>query len=180
MTAGLFAGHGVWTGSCRPPHHLNPKGFFENLPIKKVLKRRWPDIMSGNVAKPQRGFRGEIEKTILEDGYTGGPWLVKMSCLYWPAWGAFNPKYVCVRRNPESVYQSCTKSRMLVTPKGVREIIDLHFEEMDRVGCPSIYTDELIEGDFRSLKEAMAYCGIDMDENRVREFIDPKHWHHRA
>jgi len=184
MTAGLFAEHGVWTGSCRPPHKLNPKGFFENLPLKKVLKRRWPDIMLGNVARPQTGFREEVKQTILEDGYEGGPWLVKMSTLYWPAWDAcFDPKYVCVRRDRESVFQSCKDSGMLVTRKEdgfLKQIIDLHFSEMDRVGCPSVYTGQLVQGDFGSLREAMAHCGIEMDEEKVRRFVNPEHWHYRA
>ena len=150
--------------------------------MKKVLKRRWPDIMQGTPTRPQTGFRKEVIKTILEDGYEGGPWLVKMSTLYWPAWDAcFDPKYVCVRRDPDAVFRSCKDTGMLITRKDddfMRKIIDLHFAEMDKTGAPSVYTEELVGGDFSSLEKAMTHCGIEMDEEKVRNFVNPEHWHY--
>ena len=184
MTAGLFAEHGVWTGSCREPSKWNPKGFFENIPLKHILKRRWPlFIADGKMPRPQDGFRDEITEAVLNDGYTYGKWLMKHSALYWPVWHEWSPKWVCVRRDKDAIFRSCRESKMLAPrhdDEHLRRVIEMHDQEMDKAGGPNVYTDQVVKGDLGSLKEAMSHCGIEMDEDKVKAFVNPKHWHHRA
>lgn len=137
------------------------------------------------IAHPKKGFREAIENAVMDDGYDDGPWLVKHSALYWRAWHEWNPKWVCVRRNPESVFQSCKKSKMLAPGKPdehIKKVIALHNDEMDKIvnekGGVNVYTDHLIQGDLSSLKRAFEYCDLELDEMKAKSFIDPAHWHY--
>ena len=185
MTAGLFSKHGVWTGTCRKGNEWNPKGYFENIPLKHILKAMWPGfIADGMMASPKKGFKDKIESAVKEDGYESGPWLMKHSVLYWRAWSEFNPKWVCVRRDKEEIYNSCKRSRMLApnhSDQHLRDVINLHDEQLDIVAREhngkNVYTGELIEGNTKSLEEALEYCGIEFNPEVTRKFINPEYWH---
>lgn len=181
MTAGLFAHHGVWVGSYQEGNRLNERGYFEGHAVKKLIKS-WHNaiVHKGILAKELPGFRDEVERAIRRDGYEDGPWLWKGSALYHPAFFEFKPKWVVVRRDKEATIASCLKSKLLNTPR-VREVIDLHHSEMDRLveqGAVEVKTDELVKGDYSSLEAALNHCGIEMKFDVVSEFIDPKLWHY--
>lgn len=187
MTAGLFHAHGVWFGTCRGGDEANPKGHFENNAIKREMIRRWGSLTLARsmtrfeenpVCGPQDGFRARVERILDTDGYTGGPWGYKQSALYKPAWHEFEPKFVGVRR--ENVLEAnLGRQRMFGTgdPKRVKRMIDLHYAIIDE--CEVIVkTDEIVKGNLRSLDDALAYCGLDIDVSAVDDFVDASLWHY--
>lgn len=190
MTAGLFAAHGVWVGTSRGGNENNPKGFFEHTHIKQLLKKRFGwDLMalSKNPPQPIDGFYGDITTILEKDGWNGEQWLCKHSALYWRAWSDFKPKFILVRRDIEQTVRSNISvglHRGEWTPKQLTEIMQAHHREMDILSeyhdGKNVYTDELIKGDYSSLESAMAYCGIVMKEEIVKDFIEPKYWKHHA
>lgn len=176
MTAGIFSQHGVWTGRCREGSPHNPKGYFENLDVKQFLVDHFGKL---EAAAKKLCYSYKFEDMVLALEPTD-PWLVKHSALYWEVWSDFNPKFLFVRRDPESVFQS-NKDCGFGTS---REIIELHGKVMDTVekrhgGC-NIYTDSLVQGDYTSLEEAFAYCEIDFDPQIAEDFINPNFWRHHA
>jgi hypothetical protein len=184
MTAGIFAKHGVWTGGCRGSTAANFKGHFENLRLKEVLKREFPGVPQNNTrAVPPQGFKDVIVDTIRQDGYKGGPWLFKGTVMYWTALDALNPHYVCVFRDPDSIFASCRATRMYMPDAPDMDLmanILRQREEMTMLlrqrGAVPVYTDEIISGNYSSIANALTLYGITPDYDLIDEFVDPKLW----
>jgi len=60
MIAGIFAAHGVWFGTCRKANAKNLYGFFESIPLKGVILRRWGPLV--HKAKVTRRRSGSTRK----------------------------------------------------------------------------------------------------------------------
>ena len=178
MTSGIFHHHGVWVGKCNPPSDQNPKGFFENKAVKKLLKKTY-GIDLREIKEPIPGFRAEVEAILNSEGYEGGPWLVKHSAVYYKAWNEFNPLFVKVRRPVEATFESTRQLHVSrYTDEERKHIIDLHEKAMDSVPGPDVFTQDIVLGDYSSLKRAIEYCGLEYNEKIVEDFVDKKHWHH--
>jgi hypothetical protein len=190
MTAGLFARHGVWVGTSRSGNEHNPKGFFENTFLKKQLKKEWgTDLLalSENPPEYHPDFREKVEKLLIQDGYRGETWLCKHSALYWRAWLGFNPKFICVRRDIEQTVQSNIDVKLhrgAWSRDDLTDIMRSHHYEMDLAirKCQGInvYTDDLIERNYRSIREALIFCGINPNEDVIHDFVEPRYWKHIA
>jgi len=185
MTAGIFHHHGVWTGTCRSGASYNEKGFFENVKIKKLIKRQHGAIVNKCVlAQKKPGFREKLLQTIGDDHYESGPWLWKGSALYWPAFFEFEPKFVVVNRPREQIFKSTRHSNML-NPSFSAEVlyanIDFHKEQMDYLvtfkQAVRVNAVDVISGDFTSIKKALSYCGIEPDDEKISNFVEPRLWH---
>lgn len=186
MTAGLFAKHGVWYGTSREADSKNPKGYFENTHLKNLLKNTCGTgllRLSYNIPREQAGFKSKVIKLLTDDGYQNGKYFFKHSALYWKVWHEFNPRFICVRRNFESTLNSNYDFfNRAMSHEDLITIIKAHEREMSYIekhyGAATIYTDQIIEGEYGSLQNAMAYCGIKMDFKIVDEFVEPKYWKH--
>lgn len=172
MTAGIFAQHGVWVGKSRPGNDYNAKGFFENQDIKNYLKRQF-----GTLRQFKEVYDPGFKQFVLDLNPTG-KWLVKHGALYWTAWRDFDPIYLLIRRNIDSVYASCQDVRF----QHKMEFLQACIEQMDYVekhhGGINVYTEDIIKGDYHNLKNVMAACGIEMDKNKVDKFVEPRLWRH--
>ncbi|MEE9158918.1 MAG: hypothetical protein V3U60_11090 [Gammaproteobacteria bacterium] len=185
MTAGIFAGHGVWIGTCRQGASWNAKGFFENKKIKKLIVAEHRAIVNKCIlATKKPGFRAKIEQAIANDHYPGGPWLWKGSALYWPAFFEFEPKFVVVNRPREQIFHSTRASGMLsqsLSDDALYANIDFHKEQMDYLvtfkQAVRVNTAELISGDFSSIRKAIEHCGLTYSETITADFVEPKLWH---
>jgi len=186
MTAGIFAAHGVWTGTCRPPTPLNAKGFFENVPMKKlIIATHKAVVRKGILAAKTPGFRANVLEAIKNDGYTEGPWLWKGSAMYWPAFFEFEPIFVVVNRPREQIFASTRKSKMLNPNETDAELyanIDYHQEQMDYLctykQAVRVNSYDVARGDFSSIERAITYAGLEYDEAVTTGFVDPGLWRH--
>ncbi len=175
MTAGIFAHHGVWVGPYRKGDRYNAKGYYESTPFKQLLIAHCGRLTSdGEVAQPVKGWRQIAEQCLKDNGYTGGPWLVKHSALYAPLWREFeDAKYVCVRRDVGAVIDSGKRSRMGIDHYSA----GAHAQVMDNVvselGGVNVYTDNIVNGDYSSLRKAFDYCGLEFAAKIADSFIDP-------
>lgn len=187
MTAGLFARHGVWTGTCRPGDASNPKGHFENIPLRTMLIGAHKNVVQkGVLAAKISGFREQALQAIRNDGYTQGPWLFKGSAIYWPAFFEFKPRFVVVDRPREQIFKSCRKTGMLGNCRSDVELyanIDFHQQQMDYLvtfkQAVRVNTFEVVQGDFTSIKHALYVCGIEPLDDKIRDFVDDKLWHYK-
>lgn len=187
MTAGIFAKHGVWTGTCRPGTGRNPKGFFEGVAIKQALMKRYPALVhDGRLGWHDIAFRPLVEQLIAEDGYRGGPWLWKGSAMYWPCWSDFDPTFVVCRRNPEDTFRSARSSPKVfgskLTDDELRQNIRFHHEQLDYLigerGAYEVDTRAVAAGNFETIERAIAGCGITFDREVTSKFVDPSLWHY--
>lgn len=183
MTAGIFAKHGVWVGETRQGDAHNPKGYFENLAVKRLIYRcaGMKRLTAHNhLVEPVDGWADGIRDILAREGYRGGPWLVKHGAMAWRLWHEFEPNWVCVRRR-----NSVESARRMVRPGNgltLREIVDFHRRQMDivrdRHGGVDVFTDDVVQGDYSSLERAFAHCGLTFDPAIADTFVEPRYWHH--
>lgn len=182
MTAGIFAEHGVWTGDCPARHQpRNPRGTFENIAIRDIIREHNGKLVkSGEVSDRIPGFREKVEKAMLAQGYKGGPWLWKGSCIYWPAWYEWDAcKFVVVRRDIEATIRSINRPPYALPTHDqakLRKIIELHHQQLDvllEMGAFEVDTNAVTQGDFSSIKAAIEGCGLTFNQEITNEFVIP-------
>lgn len=179
MVAGILHGHGAWAGKCREPDKWNPKGYFENIEINRIMVREFGTCVHECRKAEFVPVKDQILKEIRAQGYKGGPWLYKFSALYADAWREFDPVWVTVRRNRGAVEKSgqiSGKNRNL-------DSIDLHFEVMDELeaaGAYRIYTPDVIRGDFSGFEKVLEAAGLKFDPKIAESFIEKEYWHYKG
>lgn len=186
MLAGILASHGVWTGKCLKPDHRNPKGYFENLRMKKALVE-----MAGKkitqVYGPDPKWKPLIEAIKKDEGYENGPWLFKHNVIYWKLWLPYmKPKVIFPWRDKKAIFNSVRKSGFHAWQSDdlLWDTIVMHHNEMESVrrhfGGMYIDTELLIDGNKKQLRQAFDYLNISLDESIVDKFIDKSYWHERS
>jgi hypothetical protein len=184
MTAGVFAHHGIWTGTCRGPNAANQKGYFENVHIRRVMMD-WHKSFASNglLAMKRPGFRDAIQQAILNDGYETGQWLWKGSALSWPAFFEFTPKWVVCVRPSEKIFASCRRTNIFgkhLSDRELEENIERHQQQINYlVACRQavrVFTAEVADGDYSSIAKALQCCGVTPDYNIIDDFVDPALW----
>jgi len=182
LTAGIFHEHGVWVGDCLRADARNPKGYFENIEIKKALQKRSGRTID-RVYDYDPGWREFVDREIERQGYSGGPWLVKHNAIFWPVWGDYDPSWVLVRRDPEVIFRSIRKAGFCrwMNDAKLREVIQLHNDQMDYIrdtlGGVDVDTDAVVNGDHETLREAVEHCGLSFNPEIAHSFVDTEHWH---
>jgi hypothetical protein len=140
--------------------------------------------LSREIPKYSEGYATRVQQVLNNDGFQD-PWMHKFSALYWQAYLDFDPKYICIRRNIDSVVNSNMAvglHRNKWNRDEMVEIMQAHNDQMDYVvehhGGVNVFTEELIQGDYVSLEKALKYCGIKMKKDIVDDFIERKYWHY--
>lgn len=186
MTAGIFAQHGVWTGECREGTQDNPKGFYENIGIRKIIIDMHKAIVhDGVVAMKIRGFRDKVEQQLVREGYKDGPWLWKGSALYHQAWFEFQPKFVVCYRPEKEIFDSCRRAPHIfgadLSDEELIRNIRFHHRQMKFLvackGAAVVETANVAAGNFESIQKSLAACGVEYDHGIVSEFVDQSLWH---
>lgn len=169
LTAGLLHYHGVWVGDCRPADKRNPKGYFENQELKFVRTK-------GPV------YFKEIQHILRNQGYKGGPWLVKHGPQHWWNWLPLHPRFVLCRRNKKFSVDSWMKHEtksLEVMERYQRTKVKRDNEELDRVRDEyngiEFHPGSLSKG-FTELFELFEKLGIEPNEDVCREFYEPSLW----
>ena len=179
MVSGILHNHGVWVGGSREGNKNNPKGFFENLELKTEI-RKWAGGNSfRDVPDFKPGWKDKVEGIIRGQGYKDGPWLFKHGATFFNLWEEFSPKWIKVRRDQRSIFDSYRNSGMLSTLSDdeLKRIISFHHEIMDMLPGVDVRSEDLINGSYQRLKMAFEYCGLDFDYRIADNFISKEYWH---
>jgi hypothetical protein len=171
------------------------KPYLRKLNVDAKGQYPLPDI---NNLKPYPELRQHVIDTMLSQGYQSGPWMYKGAkmCLHWPIWNtAFpNAKWIIVRRRSEGIVNSCMRTGFMnaFDKQIVRKAVQVNtaeegwkwwvkhhekkFVEMFQAGLngKSIWPHRMIDGDFSELRHIIEWLGLDYDEKKVKEFIEPK------
>lgn len=168
MVAGCFAQH-VDPGDCHEMIHLNPKGVYAHKELDKFLKENYKS--RGEIVKEAHVLPKEM------------PRMFKCAVQYWRVFLPFNPHYIFVRVDPEYIIKSSRRfgDKFVVGgDKPIRVAIDERFKEMDYIkkvhGGVDVDTAAVAQGDLSTLREAIEYCGLEFNEEKCREFIEPDLW----
>lgn len=138
-----------------------------------------------------------IIEIMKEDGYRGGPWMVKGSriCLTWPIWHyAFpNAKWLIVRRRTGDIISSCIKTdfmRAFKQGENRKAILanteaegwkwwvhqyEQRFVAMinDGINCQVIWPERMVRGDYQQMFDVVDWLGLKW-KTEALNYIDPK------
>lgn len=172
LVAGLLRAHGVYFGTCISANEYNPKGFFENVYLKAVMKgeerpARWPAAWFSTLE--DQGWDRE------------SPWGVKVGPEGATLVFGMRPTLGVICRRPiEAIARSRGRVHWATGPprkvargsyrKIERAIIGADFPVLD------VDTDDLVAGDRDPIRRVLANLELDFDESIAREWIDPSIW----
>ncbi len=205
MIAGVLQICGAF---CGKPHNVNKhyeNTHIHNQIIAPYLKSIGVDP-NGQYPLPNMDslpiptdWAAKIRECIKEEGYTGGPWMIKSSkiALLWPIWNYAFPaaKWIIVRRRTGDIIQSCLKTDFMRAFRnvdnqravGTRNEEDgwlwwVHqhekrFVEMitEGVNCKVIWPHRMVYGDYQQMYETIDWLGLKWTTD-VLAFIDPRLW----
>lgn len=182
LVSKIFANHGVWWGNT--PKTSRGYQTYENQIIKQIQK---------DIIKPKKGvlpfceelqlteeskksFHAALKKHYLSNCPLGtNRWSMKTGVEYFNAWKDLNPYNIFIKRDPKGVANS-------IVEKGIGEYqhafdaAQWRYNYMHRIqerfGGVFVSTDDIIKGNYKGVREAIEYCGIEYDEKAVEAAID--------
>jgi hypothetical protein len=116
------------------------------------------------------------------------PWMYKdcRTAVLSPVWARMFPDgvFVLVRRDRAEIVNSCVKTGYMAAysdPGDWGRMVQQYEARMELikqsgVRWVEIYPTEAIHGDFRSLKRLIEVLGLHWEEEKVLDYIKPKHW----
>jgi len=202
LTAGIIDLCGAWGGECVPGNRDNPRGFFENWPIKRDLVKpylrsigaddRGQKPLPPRKLEPVPWWREAVVDSIVDQGYNinvGSVWYVKeaKACLMWQVWHHAFPDatWVIVRRRAETIARSCLATgfmRAYSDFAGWMRYVKEHearFEIMKAAGLKyiEVWPERAVRGDLLEFESLITRLGLQWDAAAVKEFIMPEVWH---
>lgn len=175
MTARIFAGHGFRHKMKGTPGQY----YFEDQEVRDWVKARFKQNHDNPKPIPSElvaDFQGFIKRHDIE--------LFKGNAFWFPLFEPLKPKIISVIRNLDSAAKSLQDKNPLAKKMSIDEIKRIkqcQYDYADAMiqkhgGC-KVYTDQLIDGDYSSIRTAIEYCGKQFDESIAQSVIDPKQWH---
>lgn len=186
IVSSIFREHGLWCGTVQRGRLSGyPTGQHENLRVKKELIQRYGRVEDiGEPVEYDSTWINFATEMLYIDGYKGGPWFVKHSAFYGRVWEDFNPYYILVYREIDTIFNSMQrKAQREFSHKETifwMNIIQLHISEMINIQREfkgaAITSELLIKGEYRQLKRAFLYCNQTLDYDKVKKIIQPDIW----
>ena len=202
LTAGILHQHGVSVGKHNAHPKFNPKGSFENTQMKSVFdsiirKHNMPlNPIAADPVEPDLPLLGEKLRKCVE----GNPWLLKETKLLW-FYQNLSKQFpdaiwvLPVRPRKDSIASmyrhGVLPGRLKASMK--REGIDATVQDAagmywdkchnrqhyiaNRSKHIWISTHAIAKGDLDESQRLVKACGLDFDESKVKEFINPEYWH---
>lgn len=177
MVAGILAELGCWTGRTRAGDSYNLKGYFENLPLKQMLKQTYGFSLMGAFPTTQIGWRQSVRREIRSQGYQDGPWLFKTGAHYAGVWDEFDPIVVRITRKREKIIESYARYGGIWSsygPEAAVQIIDRSLARLWSMPGIEIDTDQLVMGDDTQIRKVCKAASLPYRETG---FIVPEAFH---
>jgi len=149
-------------------------------------------------------LKEKIYSILKNEGYNlNKPWLYKSSkiCQTWRMWNLHYPeaKWVIVRRKPSDIVYSCCKTTYMYAFSDTRRQKEVGannekeawlwwvkqhekmFQKMSEANLnyKVIWPEDLVDGNYESVKEILDWVGLPFDEDQIRKEIDPMLWKSR-
>lgn len=168
MVSGVLHSLGCWVGKCREADKHNPLGYFENKAIHELRRSGLLTIES-------------VVAAMRDEGYGGGPWLVKHGPYFWNDWPRFGAQWVFVRRPFMDVCVSRIRrgeAPLTACSKAQRDFAALHSLMKKNTGI-EVWSARLVHGDYRAIEKICTAYGLRYDPVAIKRFIRSEYWHVR-
>lgn len=175
----IIAAHGLWVGAHKTD---NGHGYcdYENIELQRFVKTHWPRNSQGGVyPSPHIKFRQFVEALPPK----GRRAVFKGFIPIWRVWITefWDADFVfCTRDRDEIIDSAYQKAIAPKTREDVGEFLGRWIDRVHEVawllGRPVVNMSEVVAGDYRVLRDALALCSIDLNEKTVESCIDAKLW----
>ncbi len=174
MVAAIFIKHGVWWGNT--PAQISGYEMNENQKIKGLLKKYktkyWKKVHLSPVSTQwNKEFTTDLMKIVPNKEQ----WIMKTGVEYYPAFRNLSPHDVFIYRSPEGVAKSLSDKRADVNYDEALQVAIWRFNYMEELqkqhGGVFVDTDEIINGDFTSIRNAFEYCNLDFNVDLTKAAI---------
>jgi len=172
LVAKIFAAHGFDTG----PEKVFSHGYetYENAEVNKWIQNN-KHRMAKSTGVPCRYVPG-IEKFIKPNS------VVKTEIEHAGLFEKLNPKVIAVKRNIHAITRSMADKRGKPWEAdgcvgGVRSRLRGMDKVVKDMNGATVNTDELVAGDFSSIRDAFEHFGLEFDEDKARACVEPDRWH---
>ena len=155
LTVSIFAAHGLWIGQHKP--HPGYES-FSNFNIHQLLRNG------------QRK-RGDFNKLLARINPENQRWVLKGKPRQIMEISSYLSSFYLIKVH--RTRQNVINSR---TPGLADHIIKRPLKQMKRMRGPVIHTEDVVRGDFKSLKNAFAYCRMPFDPEIAAAQIKPELW----
>lgn len=174
MVSKIFVEHGVWWGNTL----VKCSGYdtYENQKIKSLqnkYKPQWgrpymkPIQTSSQVFEK---FQRELAKIVPSDK----TWMMKTGVEYFNAYESLNPYNIFIYRPAKDVAKSLvkkTKADYQIALKTAEWRYKYMIEIEYKHGGKWVNTDNVYNGDYSQVREALEYCGLVPDEEKIKKGI---------
>lgn len=185
MTAEIFHRHGLWVGRLPLEQQYQT---WENedirLPLKKLTVTQTADALRLRELAPGKtvdDVLGLFRSAVPEDV----DWMHKVPICRWYVLRAAFPqaRIVLIRRSTQSVCESLQDK--VNNPardwQTMREHVTVRHAFIDGLameyGLPVVQTQEIVDGNYATLANAMRCCGVKFDPSIADQVIDRTKWH---
>ena len=206
MVAKILKQSGVFTGETSSTMEHKKTNFLLSSLYRQNgwdVKGQYPlPNAEGGVPVLPDNFLKRFENYMYSEGYGHGQdWLVKGHKLLqiWKLWITLYPsaKWIIVRRRPTDVIESCEKTAYMNRYNDTRVLQSIEKEtpgegwlwwihENERflnsmiaagLNYRVIWPERMAQGDFQQIEELHRWLGIEYNEEKVRELIEPMMQH---
>lgn len=180
MVASIFHACGAWIGDTVEGNESNPYGYFENEDIRQTIVK--PHLHSigadrlgqrplptSQVVDPH--LREQVERSIRQQGYTGGPWLYKdaKALLQWATWAVAYPdaQWIFVDRDRWELLDSILRTPFMKA-YDTRASWDIYVDQCHifrKQAAMNVRMLDVDSGDLGSIREAVEWCGLEWSED---------------
>jgi hypothetical protein len=195
MIAGLLKLHGVWVGESRVTRDPKSNSLIgtENVPIKRTMNRQFLRIDYKNRMIPfpspeelQKIDYDKIWDVIVRVVPEEGQWLYKSAgllILYVYFNGKFpDARWVFPRREPQLIVDSIKRHAYMQFHSDTMAFVKYVLKRQEEVAAcvkHSMFlpTKPIANLDMDFIQEYFDFCGVEMDENIVKDFVKPEMMH---
>lgn len=174
MVSKIFVEHGVWWGNTL----VQCSGYdtYENQKIKALQNKYKPQwgrpYMKPIQTSPEifKKFQRELFKIVPPDR----TWMMKTGIEYFNAYESLEPFNIFIYRPAEDVARSLvkkTRADYKVALKTAKWRYDYMSKLEEKYGGKWVDTDRVHDGDFEQIKDALEYCGIGPNEEKIKKGI---------
>lgn len=173
MIAKIFAAHGV-------KNKMSGDYPYEDWHIKKWLRDSGFKQDHGNPKPVPDWLVSKFQPFI--KAHNTGFW--KGDAFEFPLFEPLNPKILTIIRDLDCAAASLQDKNPSAAKQKTSEVkrlqqlrYDYAASIINKYGGVTMYADEIVDGNYASLKAAMEYCGITFDPEKADKIIDPSKWH---
>lgn len=170
LTCSILAAHGLEFGKCIDANHNNPRGYYENKAMNRLMKRAGK-VSDGVMVEPPSWWGDEAKVVISKEKLTA----VKSNVLRMSLWDSFKPTYLLVKRDRKAVIASNQRANMMKEAALLAQ-----FDAIDALSKQSgIFVcepDRFFHGDFGGLPSALAAEGVGFDGGLALSLLDESLW----